>query len=453
MTISGKKPVFRAHRLCQIGVILGLSCLALSGCVNGPRPTPLGGEGAAMSAQYVMGGSYQRDWRAALRGDTALGRLADEAEALSIARSPTVFELRAAEAESAAEASAWFPRIRPVATAGAGAVSSGVGISVTQLIYDFAQTRTRREQAEIARAVTEIDFWAERNDDVRDALTTYIAAIETNEIIATRRDLEQRLVALAALEAERREAGVTGQGDSLFLDITRQENRRELIRAEARLVDAQAQLLRDTGVNVTADAGLRFAAVEAACSTPAPRPYSPELMRARLAVELAAMEEEEARRSLFPTVTGAADLRTGRDGAPSDNARVTLEGGTLAGGGGRFRIEAAEQLTLAASQEFENLDADLTRELDRLSIEKRALTNTLRDYQELVRATEASLGLFEDRFAAGAASISEAVRLEVERSANLVAIAETRADLVGNCLEAARVFGALAPAELRAGSQ
>lgn len=440
-----KIPFFAQVGLRQISLVFGLS-FALAACMASPRP--MQGEGE-MTAQYVLGGTYHADWRGALREDSALGRVATAAEAVTLSRSPTLFELRAADAESAAEAATWFPRIRPVATAGVGSVGSGVGVSVTQLIYDFAQTRTRREQAEIARAMTEIEFWAERNDDVRDALDSYLTAIEANEIIAVRRDLETRLAALAVLEAERRDAGVSGQGDMLFLDVTRQENRRELIRAEARLSDAQAQLRSDTGLDVDADAALRFAALEGACRIAAPRPYSPELLRARMAVELAALREEEAKRSLFPTVTANTEIRTGRGGAPSDNARVTLEGGTLAGGGGQLRIQAAEQMSLAAAQEYTNLNADLIRSLDRLAIEARALTSTLRDYRALVRATETSLDLFEDRFAAGAASTSEAVRLEVERSANLIAIAETRADLEGNCLAAARAFGALAPVALQ----
>jgi outer membrane protein TolC len=403
-----------------------------------------------LSAQYVLSGRYLQDWQPALRRDTAAGQVAVRANALSIERSPTQFDLRAAEAESAAERAAWFPRIRPVASMGVGAVSPGVGLSIGQMIYDFSQTRTRREKADISRALTEISFWRERNDDVRDALLAYVDAVEASEILAARADLDQRLAALAAQEADRALSGVAGQGDTLFLEVSRQENRRSMIRQEARLTDAQARLLRDAGLRVEDDADLRFAALDGACQSLPVRDNAPGLMRARLAVELATMAEAEARRGLFPRIMAEADVTTASNGAPKDNARIALEGGSLLGGGGRLRVEAAAQKGLAADQALSNARSDLSREVERLAIEERALRNTLRDYGALVSTTEQSLLLFKDRFSAGAATVSEAVRLEVERNANLVAIAETRGGLLRNCVDAASLSGALSPADFRA---
>src|SRR6056297_838040 len=403
---------------------------------------------AALTATYVLDGTYLGDWEAALRKDTAIGQVALEANRMSIERSTTLFALRAAEAESAAERAAWFPRIRPVASLGAGSVGPGVGISVTQMIYDFSQTRTRREKAEISRAMTEIQFWQERNEDVRDALLSYVDAVEAHEIVAARQDLEQRLMELAMQEADRVQSGVTGQGDTLFLDVSRQENRRDMIRQQARLTDARARLLRDAGVRLESAPDLRFAALTGACQTPQARDHAPDLMRARLAVELAMMSEQEARKNLFPRLVAAADLTTGTDGAPKDNARIAFEGGSLVGGGARLRVEAERQRALAAERGFTTARHDLARELERLDIDTRALRNTLQEYGELVLTTERSLALFKDRFLAGAASISEAVRLEVERTANLVAIAETRGAVERNCIEAARLYGALSAADI-----
>src|SRR6056297_166951 len=405
-------------------------------------------ESGALSATYVLDGAYLDDWHPALRSDTAIGQIALEANRMSIARSPTLFALRAAEADSAAESAAWFPRIRPTASFGLGAVDPGFGISVTQMIYDFSQTRTRREKADISQAMTEIQFWQERNEDVRDALLSYVDAVEANEIIATRQDLEQRLMQLAMQEVDRVQSGVTGQGDTLFLDVSRQENRRDMIRQRAKLTDARARLLRDAGIRLDTAPDLRFAALAGACQPTQKSDHAPALMRARLAVELAEMSEQEARKSLFPRIIAAADLTTGTDGAPQDNARIALEGGSLAGGGGRLRVEAARQRTLAADRGFNTARLDLARELERLEIDTQALQNTLREYGELVQTTERSLALFEDRFLAGAASISEAVRLEVERNANLVAIAETRGALERNCIEGARLYGALSAANI-----
>lgn len=445
----------------RIALILS-SVLLLAGCAGGwpagrggsakeVSPAVAGAEDSrGFSAKYVLSGTYLQDWQPALRRDTAVGQVAVQANALSIQRSPTQFELRAAEAESAAERAAWFPRIRPVASFGVGAVSPGVGISIGQMIYDFSQTRTRREKAEISRALTEISFWRERNDDVRDALLSYIEAVEANEILAARGDLDQRLATLAAQEADRAVSGVAGQGDTLFLEVSRQENRRDMIRQQARLTDARARLLRETGMRVDADAGLRFAALEGACQPVPVRDHAPDLMQARLAVELADMAEAEAQRGLFPRVMAEADLTTGTNGAPKDNARIALEGGSLAGGGGRLRVEAAAQKGLAADQALSNARSDLSREVERLAIEDQALRNTLRDYGALINTTERSLSLFKDRFSAGAATVSEAVRLEVERNANLVAIAETRAALARNCVDAANLSGALSPADSRA---
>src|SRR6056297_2681902 len=213
-----------------------------------PAATDTPGD-APPTATYVLSGAYLADWKPALRNETAIAEVALEANRMSIDRSPTLFLLRAAEAESAAEKAAWFPRIRPTASLGVGSTGPGIGISVTQMIYDFSQTRTRREKAEISRAMTEIQFWQERNEDVRDALLSYVDAVEANEIVAARQDLEQRLMELAMQEADRVQSGVTGQGDTLFLDVSRQENRRDMIRQRAR-TDARARLLRDAGVRL-----------------------------------------------------------------------------------------------------------------------------------------------------------------------------------------------------------
>ncbi|BDW84765.1 hypothetical protein [Roseicyclus marinus] len=43
---------------------------------------------------------------------------------------------------------------------------------------------------------------------------------------------------------------------------------------------------------------------------------------------------------------------------------------------------------------------------------------------------------------------SEAARLETERTANVIGVIETRSDIARNCLEAARLFGALSRAEI-----
>lgn len=403
---------------------------------------------AALTATYVLDGTYLDDWQPALRGDTAIGQVALEANRMSIDRSPTLFALRAAEADSAAEGAAWFPRIRPVASLGVGSVGPGVGISVSQMIYDFSQTRTRREKAEISRAMTEIQFWQERNEDVRDALLSYVDAVEANEIIFARQDLERRLMQLAMQEADRVQSGVTGQGDTLFLEVSRQENRRDMIRQRAKLTDARARLLRDAGIRLDSAQDLRFAALTGACLPPQKRDHAPDLMRARLAVELAVMSEQEARKNLFPRINATADLTTGTGGSPRDNARIGFEGGSLAGGGARLRVEAERQRTLAAERGFDTARHDMARELERLEIDTHALRNTLRDYGDLVQTTERSLALFKDRFLAGAASISEAVRLEVERNANLVAIAETRGAMERNCIEAARLYGALSAADI-----
>lgn len=402
-----------------------------------------------LTAGYILDGAYLYDWQSALQADSDMAQIAVRANALSIERSPTLFELRAAEAESAAERTAWFPRVRPVASMGVGAANPAVGLSISQMIYDFSQTRTRREKAEIARAMTEISFWRERNEDVRDALVSYVELVEAAEILAARDELDRRLASLAAQEADRAVSGVAGQSDTLFLDVSRQENRRDMIRQQARLADARARLLRGSGRTIDAKAELRFAALEGTCQLSTPRDHAPELMRARLAVGLADMALVESRRGLFPRLSAEAAVTTGANGAPADNARIALEGGSLVGGGGRLRAEAAAQKALAAQQAFTNARADLSREADRLKIEEQALRQTLRDYSALVGTTEQSLSLFKDRFSAGAATVSEAVRLEVERNANLVAIAETRGALLRNCVDAANLSGALSPANAR----
>jgi outer membrane protein TolC len=432
-----------------------LACMALvSGCGTQDWLRADTGSGEAIahrstfSNEYVLSGAYLSDWQSALGQGTALDDLALRADAIAIERSPSLFELRAAEAESAAARAAWFPRVRPVATAGFGGVSTGVGLSITQLIHDFGQTRNRREQAEISRVLAELDFWAERNDDVLEALTAYVDAVEANEIILARSALEQRLAELAVREEERLQAGVVAQGDALFIDVSRQENRRELIRARADLAEARAELEQDTGIVAGGQLSLRFSALDGACHPPERREYSPELLRAQIAVELRRLEEIEARRGLFPSVEAEATVLAREGGGVDDQAQITLEGGNLAGGGGRLRIEAAAQRVFALERELSNILHDQARDWDRLEARRRLLASQLFDFRDLIRTNERSLDLFRDRFAAGAASTSEAARLETERTANVIGVIETRSDMARNCLEAARLFGALSRAEI-----
>ena len=90
---------------------------------------------------------------------------------------------------------------------------------------------------------------------------------------------------------------------------------------------------------------------------------------------------------------------------------------------------------------------DLGRDVMRLRMDSQAQAASLGDYAALIATNERSLALFEDRFATGAAQSSEAVRLEVERTANIIAISEARAVIGRNCLSAARLYGALSPVE------
>lgn len=428
---------------------LGVALALMSGCVSPDAADDSGMPAQRGSPQYVLGGAYQGDWRPALRDGLPLSQIAVQADTLAIARSPNVFNLRAAEADSAAEQASWFPNVRPVASAGLGDATPVVGLSITQLIYDFAQTRSRREQAEIRRVMTDLDFWSERNDVARDALLAYLDAVEAAEVLMVRNELDARLVVLADREEDRRQAGVASINDALFVDVSRQENRRELIRQQARLANAQAQLQREAGVTLPQAAGLTFDRIMDACQRPVDNDYSPELLRAQMAVELAEKASTEAERNLFPRITGQTEITTETDGDLADSTRIGLDGGSLIGGGARLRIDAERQRALAAERQVINLGQDLTRDLDRLSIEVRALNGRLAEYRDLIATSEQTLALFADRFAIGAAATSEAARLEVSRAENIIAAAETRAEIQRNCVQAARLTGALAPAALR----
>lgn len=428
-------------RILGWGAVLAMTAGCLAPDARDDAPVQAG------SAQYVLGGAYQGDWQSALQAGLPLAQIAVQADASAIARSPNVFNLRAAEADSAAEAASWFPNVRPVASAGLDGGAPVVGLSVTQLIYDFAQTRSRREQAEIRRVMTDLEFWAERNDTVRDALLAYLDAVAAAEILVARDQLDARLLVLAAREDDRRQSGVASISDALFVDVSRQENRREVIRQQARLANAQAQLQREAGMALPAMADLRFDRVIGACQRPAAGDYSPEMLRARMAVELADKSTAEAESNLLPRITAQGQISN--DGTTlADSARIGLEGGALIGGGAQLRADAARQRALAAQQQLANLAQDLTRDLDRLAIEAQALDGRLREYSELIATTQQTLDLFADRFAIGAAATSEAARLEVNRAENIIAAAETRAEMQRNCVQAARLTGALAAAAM-----
>lgn len=429
-------------RIIGLGAVLALTAGCLAPDARDDAPVQAG------SAQYVLGGAYQGDWQSALQAGLPLAQIAVQADASAIARSPNVFNLRAAEADSAAEAASWFPNVRPVASAGLDGGTPVVGLSVTQLIYDFAQTRSRREQAEIRRVITDLEFWAERNDIARDALLAYLDAVEAAEILVARDELDARLLVLAAREEDRRQSGVASISDALFVDVSRQENRREVIRQQARLANAQAQLQREAGMALPPMAELRFDRVIGACEQPSVDNYSPELLRARMAVELAETARTEAERNLLPRITAQGQITNQTSGSLADNSAIALDGGALIGGGARLRVDAERQRALAAQQQMTNLAQDLTRDLDRLAIEAQALQGRLHEYRELIATTQQTLDLFADRFAIGAAATSEAARLEVNRAENIIAAAETRAEIQRNCVQAARLTGALAAAAM-----
>jgi outer membrane protein TolC len=446
----GKIGLVRHGRARAAGLAVAL--MACTGCMApllpGAKTQTVAPEQTEISADYVMSGAYKADWRRALRDGSGLGALAQRADQVAIARSPTVFELRAASADSAAEQAAWLPSVRPVATAGFGGVASGVGISISQMIYDFSQTATRRKRADIARVMTELDFWDERNETVLQAAEAYLAAVAATDIIAARDALEARLATIAAREDDRLKAGVAGQGDALFVDVSRQENRRETIRQRALLAQAQAEVAQATEQPFSrAVPGLKR--VVDSCHILPDAPYAPALMRARMAIELARMEQQSTEKALLPRIMGQAQAVENGRGQTTQTAQIALEGGTIAGGDARLRIEAAKQRTQAAAKAFGQLAQDLERDVTRLRMDSQAQAASLGDYAALIATNERSLALFEDRFATGAAQSSEAVRLEVERTANIIAISEARALIGRNCLSAARLYGALSPVEFK----
>jgi outer membrane protein TolC len=437
--VSGCLAGFRKAGL-GVALVLTAGCLAPDAGDDPVAPAVRG------TAGYVLGGDYQGDWRPALTPEKPMAQIATQANALAIARSPNVFNLRAAEAESAAEQASWLPNVRPVASAGLDGATPVVGVSVTQLIYDFTQTRSRREQAEIRRVMTDLDFWAERNDKVRDALLAYIDAIEASEVLAIRAALDAQLQVLAVREEDRRQSGVASISDALFVDVSRQENRREEIRQRARLTNAQAQFQREAGMALPPMADLRIDRVLGSCARSDVTDYSPELLRAQMAVELAEKARTAAERGLLPRITGQTQLTNATDGDLAGASSIALEGGALIGGGARLRVDAERQRALAAERTLANLRQDLTRDLDRLAIELIALEGRLDEYRDLIATTEQTLALFADRFAIGAAASSEAARLEVNRAEHIIAEAETRAEIQRNCVLAARLTGALAAA-------
>ena len=72
-------------------------------------------------------------------------------------------------------------------------------------------------------------------------------------------------------------------------------------------------------------------------------------MRARMAIELARMEQQSTEKALLPRIMGQAQAVGNGRGQTTQTAQIALEGGTIVGGGARLRIEAAKQRTQAAA--------------------------------------------------------------------------------------------------------
>lgn len=286
-----------------------------------------------------------------------------------------------------------------------------------QSVYDAGQTHRATAMAQKGVAISEEGLRARRMQVTALVARTYydalLAAEQTKVSAAALRSAEADLDRATA----RRDAGFATDADVLSIRVHLAKTREENIQRKADLEVANAALNQAMG--------LPLETAHTLVSNLGERPNvelngteeRPEIRQARMAIDLAKLQRQNARAAYLPQVflQGAFESdrqrfysRAGQNWLVSAGLRWNLFNGFA----DRARIQATEAAERKASAEAAQAESQIQLEVRQATAARNAALERIATARAAVDEAKESLRITQDRYAAGLVTVSDLLRTE-----------------------------------------
>lgn len=378
----------------------------------------------------------------ALQQGSLLDQISVAASREAAATAATGFQIAAAESDVRAIRAERFPRLAPVASVDEDG-RSVVGLSVVQPIYDFGDRGARIDAAEYDVELAQIDHLIALNEATFDALNAYLDYLESEQLLAVRRDLQDELGQLAATINERFAGGVSNRSEALEIQLVQQELAREIFEETTTEQTAADRLDALLGANArVAFTGADLGPIVAACRIGEVPNDALLLQRARLGVSKALAERAELRARRWPALISNLGVNY-VEGEQQSAATLSLDATNLLGWERFSANDAAQSRINAARLAYTTAAQELRDDSDRFTLEYRRAILSLTSLDALSEGARENEALFEDLFESGLVAIDEAIQLKRENAR----LQEQRVGIELNalrvCVRLGRIHGSL----------
>ena len=423
---------------------MSFGCLSLAGCADwqGNEVIDVDDHESAVPVEV----SVDLDdtvYRSSIAPDSVLAPLAQDLDQEAVQRSVSLQSLEAALAERRAIEFERYPRIVPTASAPIGGGQPSVGLSVEQTLWDGGRVRTQIDNTDLSIDEARVLTWQERNDAVYDGLAAYMGILRFSERIAVQEGLLIDLNELEEVLRVRVEGGVADRGEQLRMTMSLQEARREIVSDQSELRAARSELLRLVPDSEWPTGSVSLSSAGSFCSRDWPSGDAPDVVLARLRLMRADNNYELVRARRFPSLVLGAGTSLSSDGLGEPTATLRLDASDLLGLGRRGSIESADASRIGVRRALELELDDTHAEFLRLEQEYIDLSSSIAQLVEIQKTNVENLNLYREQVIAGTIPVAEGISLFEENANTELDLVNTRAEVVGNCLESARIRGTL----------
>lgn len=294
-------------------------------------------------------------------------------------------------------------------------------VVVDQAVYDAGQTRRATAMAKKGVAISEEALRARRMQVTALVARTYydalLAAEQTQVAAAAMRSAQSDLDRATA----RREAGFATDADVLSIRVHLAKTREENILRKADLEVANAALNQAIGLPL----GIQHVLASNLGERPTVALQSsedrPELRQARMAIDLAKIQHQNARAAFLPQVflQGAFESdrqrfynRAGQNWLVAAGVRWNLFNGFA----DRARVQSSIAAERKASADAAQAESQIQLEVRQATAAHNASLERIATARAAVDEAKESLRIMQDRYAAGLITVSDLLRTETARS-------------------------------------
>ena len=382
----------------------------------------------------------------AIPATSPLSSLAEALDKVAVERSVPLQDLRAAQAERAAVQYERYPKITPTASAPlTGGGDSSIGVNLEQTVWDGGRTRGVIKDADLEISKARVDTWQDRNQVIYDGLFAFSDIQRYGARIAIYRALERDLVELNEILGDRVAGGVADRGEQLRMSLSLQEVQRDIVADQLERRTAEAALARLVSEDKWPTTNHALLSQTGLCSRDWPKHEAPDVAQARVRVMRAENQRNIVVARRMPKLLLGVGTIYDSDGFSKPTAALQVDASDMLGLGRKQSIKAAEAAYDGALRSYDLQKDDTDAELQKLEQNYNGYLSVIRQLRALRQTNTENLELYREQVEAGTIPIAEGITLFREGANTNIDLIYARARALENCLDAARIRGALAP--------